>query len=305
MKSEFDVEKFASELHLEIILPGKTGKMNISVAETTRPGLQFAGYFDYFGYDKVQIVGMPETMFLAQKSNEYRKEVFQKFFSYDVPCVIMARDMTPHREMMEFALKRGVPLFRSKQSTTMMIQVVNNYLSNALAPEINRHGVLMDIYGVGIMLKGESGIGKSETALELIKRKHRLVADDVVKIRRVSPTRLEGSSPTSTRYLLEIRGIGILDVSKMYGVSSVIREKKIDLVIELEMWKESKQYERLGLTHERINFLDVDVPYMLIPVRPGRNLAIVIEAAARYFILKQQGINPAKELEERLSLLEG
>lgn len=299
----FDVEDFARELELEIILPGKTGKMEIVTSETIRPGLQFAGYFEYFSPEKVQIMGMAETMFMAEQPRNYRLKIFDQYLQTGIPCVILARDLQPNNEMVVKALKYGVPIFSAKRSTTLMVEVLHHYLSFQLAPEVTRHGVLMDIYGVGIMLQGESGIGKSETALELIKRKHRMIADDVIHIKKIAPTHLEGSAPESTRYLMEIRGIGILDISKMYGISSVLNNKRIDLVIEMEMWEQNKYYERLGTKHNLVKILEVEIPHMLIPVRPGRNLAIVIEAAARYFILKTRGIDPAKELENKLKSL--
>lgn len=299
----FDVREFANELDLEIIMPGRTGKFEVKNPETARPGLQLAGYFEYFSDDKVQIMGMAETMFMAEQTRDYRLKIFEEFFSHGIPCVIMARDLQPDKEMMVKALKSGIPIFTAKDATSKMVQLLNNYLSIQLAPQVTRHGVLMDIYGVGVMLQGESGIGKSETALELIKRKHRMVADDVINIKRITPTRLEGSAPNATRYLMEIRGIGIFDVSKMYGISSVLNEKRIDLVIEMEIWGENKYYERLGVRHDSVNILDVEIPHMLVPVRPGRNLAIVIEAAARYFISKTRGVNPAEEMERRMKRL--
>lgn len=240
-------------------------------------------------------------MYMEEKDESYRNDIFKKYFSYDIPCVIFTQEVTPHEEFLDGAKERGVPVLCATTETTTMKQKLMYYLCDELAPFIERHGVLMDIYGVGIMLVGESGVGKSETALELVKRKHRLIADDVVKVKKLSPTKLVGGAPDAIKYMLEIRGIGIIDVSQMYGASSVLDEKKIDLVIELEMWQPDKKYERIGLHEDnRISFLNVDVPYMLVPVRSGRNLAIVIEAAARYFILRSRGINPAKQLEERL-----
>lgn len=301
MDKNFTVEGFAKALDLTILYPGEKGVIRLSETEICRPGLQFAGFFNYFEYDRVQIVGLVEYMYLEEQGVEYRKDVLKKYFSYDIPCVIVTRELDPHVEFVEAAKKRGIPVFSAKAETTEMKQKLMYFLCDELAPSVERHGVLMDIYGVGIMLMGESGIGKSETALELVKRKHRLIADDVVRIKKLNPSRLVGVSPAATRYLLEIRGIGIIDISKMYGISSVLDEKTINLVIELEMWQRSKSYERIGLHDDnKISILDVDIPHMLVPVRPGRNLAIVIEAAARYFILRSRGINPAKQLEERL-----
>lgn len=301
MEKTFKVDAFAQKLGLDVLYPGSDNTIRLGETELYRPGLQFTGYFNHFENSKVQIVGFAEYMYMEEKGEQYRKEIFNKYFSYDMPCIILTKEIAPHPEFLDAAKKKGIPVLCARSETTVMKQKIMNYLCDELAPFIERHGVLMDIYGVGVMLVGESGIGKSETALELVKRKHRLIADDVVKIKRISPTRLMGLSPKLIRYLLEIRGIGIIDVSKMYGVSSVIDEKKIDLVIELEMWQPDKRYERLGLHDNNCtNILDVDVPYMLIPVRSGRNLAIVVEAAARYFILRSRGINPAEQLEQRL-----
>lgn len=301
MEKCFMVDTFAKQLNLDILCPGKDNVIKLGETEIYRPGLQFAGYFNHFENDKVQIVGLVEYMYMEEKGEEYRKDIFKKYFSYDIPCVILTRELKPHPEFLEAARNRGIPVFAAMAETTVMKQKLMYYLCDELAPSIERHGVLMDIYGVGVMLMGESGIGKSETALELVKRKHRLISDDVVKIKRFSPSKLVGLSPKLIRYLLEIRGIGIIDVSKMYGAAAVLDEKKIDLVVELEMWQPDKRYERIGLHDDnKISILDVDIPYMLVPVRSGRNLAIVVEAAARYYILRSRGINPAKQLEERL-----
>lgn len=302
MEKSFSVESFAKELDLTILYPGNEEVIKLSETEICRPGLQFAGFFNYFEYDRVQLVGLVEYMYMEEKDEAYRKEVLKKYFSYDIPCVIVTRELKPHKEFMEAAMRGGVPVFGAKSETTDTKQKLMYFLCDELAPSVERHGVLMDIYGVGVMLMGESGVGKSETALELVKRKHRLIADDVVHIKKLSPSKLVGAAPEAIKYMLEIRGIGIIDVSQMYGASSVLDEKKIDLVVELEMWQPDKKYERIGLHEDnKISFLDVKIPYMLVPVRSGRNLAIVIEAASRYYILRSRGINPAKQLEERLT----
>lgn len=301
MRKKFSVEQFAKALDFEILYPGDKETFILSETETCRPGLQFTGFFNYFEYNRVQIVGLVEYMYLEEQSLDYRRDIFERYFSYDIPCVILTRDLTPHDDFLDAAREHGIPVYTTNADTTEMKQKLMYYLCSELAPSVERHGVLMDIYGVGIMLVGESGIGKSETALELVKRKHRLIADDVVKIKKITPSKLVGLSPKAIRYLLEIRGIGILDISKMYGISSVLDEKPINLIIELEMWNPEKQYERIGLSRQNTtNILDVDIPYMLIPVRPGRNLAIVIEAAARYYILRTRGVNPGQQLEKRL-----
>ncbi len=300
MVKSFDVNEFAKEIDLKIIYQGDGRKVRLEEREICRPGLQFSGFFNFFEYKRVQVIGLVEYMYMNEKPKEYRMKIFKKYFSYDMPCVIVTRDLTPHPELVHCAIESGIPVFEAMEVTTEMKLKLMNFLCNVLAPQIDRHGVLLDIFGIGVMLMGESGIGKSETALELIKRQNRLIADDVIHIKKTSPKKLVGSAPEATRYLLEIRGIGIIDVSKMYGIASVIDEKPINLVLELEMWEKNKHYERIGLEHQSIAVLGVDLPYMLLPVRPGRNLAIVIEAAARYHILNMRGHNPAKELEKRM-----
>ncbi|MBQ9624611.1 MAG: HPr(Ser) kinase/phosphatase [Clostridia bacterium] len=304
MEKFYSVEKFAQRLDLDILNHGEKDEIKLTETEICRPGLQFSGFFNYFEYHRVQVVGLVEYMYLEEKGAEYREQVLEKYFSYSIPCIIVTRDLKPHKEFMDAAERHGVPVFESKADTTEMKQKLLYFLCALLAPSVERHGVLMDIYGLGVMIIGESGIGKSETALELVKRKHRLVADDVVEIKKLSPNRLVGIAPQAIRYLLEIRGIGIIDVSEMYGVVSVLDKKGIDLVIELERWDNAKRYERIGMSEEsQIEILDVKLPHMLVPVRSGRNLAIVIEAAARYYIGRKRGIDPIKQLEARLEAL--
>jgi HPr kinase/phosphorylase len=226
--------------------------------------------------------------------------VVEKFFQYPIPCVLVSRGQEIPEEVMELARKYKRPMFRSNLITTKLFHSAISYLDMLLAPQISRHGVLMDINGVGVYLIGESGIGKSETALEMVKRGHRLVADDVVDICKVGKDQLIGESPESIRHFMEIRGVGIIDVRQMYGVGSVINRKTIDLVIRMEAWQQDKAYERLGLTDDYITILGVRLPEIVVPVRPGRNLAIIIEVAARNYRLKYMGYNSAEELTNRL-----
>lgn len=301
MEKKFNVEKFAKALDLDVIYGGESPSFSLCETEICRPGLQFAGYFNYFTNERVQVVGLVEYMYMEDQTSEYRKNILDKYFSYEMPCVILTRELQPHSEFVDAARHHHVPLFSAKADTTTMKQKLMYYLCNELAPNITRHGELMDIYGAGVMITGESGLGKSETALELVKRKHILIADDAVKIKRLSPNVLMGMSPKEVQYLLEIRGIGIMDISRMYGTASVMDQKQIELVIELEMWDANKVYERIGLSEENtIDILGVALPHMIIPIRPGRNLAIVIEAAAKYYILRSRGVNPSEELERRL-----
>ncbi len=249
------------------------------------------------------MLGKVEMTYLETLDPDFRLQQLDKFFQYDFPCLIISRDMEIPPYILELSKKYNRCLFRSSQSTSSLTQRLINYLGSALAPKITRHGVLVDVYGAGVFLMGESGIGKSETALELVKRGHRLVADDAVEIKKVTDNRLIGESPELIRHFMEIRGIGIIDIKSMYGVGSVINNKPLDIVIYLEFWDDSKEYDRLGLTEEHIEILGVKLPKIVIPVRPGRNLAIIVEVAARNWRLKRMGYNAAVELDNRLNAL--
>lgn len=292
------VQEFAKKLGLNILYEGR-GSMQLAESEINRPGLQLSGFFAHFANMRVQLLGYTETYFMEQLAADELDERLKRFFSYDIPCIVFSRGYEPKDYLIEHAKASETPLFNTQSITTKVNHSISNYIERQLAPVITRHGVLLDIYGVGVMLMGESGMGKSETALELVKRGHRIVADDVVEIRRVTEKRLSGTAPALTRHLLEIRGIGLIDVRYMYGVGAVIAEKSIDIVIEMEMWQEGKNYDRLGLDEEKIEILDVKIPRLLIPVRPGRNLAIIVEVAARNFRLKGLGYNAAKEFDKR------
>lgn len=295
----FDVLAFADALEMTVSVPGSP-TFEVDTSDINFPGLQFAGYFTHFAHNRVQLAGNAEMAFLDEISEEVMEHRLEKYFSYDIPVLVIARDYKVPPSMAAVARKRDVPILRTPISTTQCSHRISNYLDRKLAPTISRHGVLVDVYGVGIILMGESGIGKSETALELVKRGHRLVADDVVEITRVTSHRIVGTSPELVRHLMEIRGIGIIDVKNMYGVGAVMVEKSIDLVIELEDWVSGKSYDRLGLTEETTSILDVEIPWTLMPVRPGRNLAIIVEVAAMNFRLKRMGYNAAVEFDRRL-----
>lgn len=294
------VREFAKALDLNILHMGKREYMELHTSDINRPGLQLTGFFELFVFDRVQIMGPVEMAYLKRLDKQKLKETMERYFSYPIPCVLISRKQIPPGEMMEAARKNDVPILDSPLTTTKIMHKTMTYLDNYLAPQATRHGVLMDIYGVGIMLTGESGIGKSETALELVKRGHRLVADDVVQIRMVDEGKLVGSSPEVLRYLLEIRGLGIIDVRNMYGIGAVIHDKSIDIVMQFEAWQPDRQYERLGLREETISILDVKVPYIVTPVMPGRNLAIIAEVAAMNFRLKKIGYSTAAELDRRM-----
>ena len=223
--------------------------------------------------------------------------------SYDMPCIVVCRGMQVPREMLETATRHNIPLLRTSEETTRFTYLTINFLNRELAPHVTRHGVLVDVHGVGVLITGDSGVGKSEVALELVRRGHQLCADDVVDICRVTENRLVGECPEMVRHFMEIRGIGLIDIRAMYGIGAVIRSKSIDMVIHMEHWDSKKEYDRLGLNEETTTILDVKVPYQVMPVRPGRNLAIIVEVAARNLSLKRMGYSAAKEMDRRLNAL--
>lgn len=302
MEVTLQVAEFENSLELETLDQGR-GFLTVESSDCNRPGLQFSGFFVHFAFERIQVFGNAEIHYLNQMEPELLSQRAETFMRYDVPALIFANGWTPLPALLEAAKRFRIPAFKSEQSTTSVTHSAMVYLDRVLAPTITRHGVLLDVYGVGVMLMGESGLGKSEAALEMIKRGHRLVADDVVEITRVTKNRVSGTAPELTRHLMEIRGIGLIDVRYMYGVGAVINEKSIDIVIEMELWQDGKAYERLGLEESSIELLGVKVPRILMPVRPGRNMAIVIEVAARNFRLKRLGYDAAKEFDKRWSTM--
>lgn len=272
----------------------------ISHSDINRPALQLVGFFDYFDSERVQIMGKVEYTYLEKMDEASRRKVFHKLCSSKIPCLIMSRELEPFDDMLEVAVANGVPIFQTKKTTSYFMAEIIRWLKKKLAPRISIHGVLVDVYGEGVLIMGESGIGKSESALELIKRGHRLVADDVVEIKKVSEDTLLGSSPDIIRHFIELRGIGIIDVKTLYGVESVKKVQEINLVIKLELWNPEKEYDRLGLTEEHIEILGNKVTSHSIPIRPGRNIAIIVESAAINHRQKQMGYNAAEELNNRV-----
>ncbi len=268
--------------------------------EINRPALQFSGFFDYFSSERIQIVGLVEHAYAESLSSQRRKEIFEKFCSYQVPCIVLCRNLEPHKELIDAAIKYNTPILLTEEPTSDFVSDIIRWLRVQLAPRITMHGVLVDIYGEGVLITGESGIGKSETALELIKRGHRLVADDAVEIKKVSANTLVGSCPEIIRYFIELRGIGIINVKQMFGVQSVKDTQGIDLIIKLESWEKEKQYDRLGLTEEYMEILGNKVVCQTLPVRPGRNLAMICEAAAVNRRQKKMGYNAAQALNEKI-----
>ncbi len=271
----------------------------IRVPDINRPALQLAGFFDHYESERAQVIGYVEYTYLETLSEERRKEIYKTLFSYNIPCIIFCRDLRPDDLFLEAAKESGTPIFVSSDKTSSFSAELIRLLNEALAPCISIHGVLVDVYGVGVLIRGESGIGKSEAALELIKRGHRLVSDDVVEIHKISDATLIGTAPDITRHFIELRGIGIVDIKSMFGVQSVRETQEIDLVITLEEWSREAEYDRLGLTEQYTEFLGNKLVCHAIPIRPGRNLAVIVESAAVNHRQKLMGYNAAHELYRR------
>lgn len=293
------IEEFCQALNLEPLTQTTRKEMDINVTDLNRPGMQFCGFYEFFAAERPQVIGKVEMTYLESIEPTVREKVLRRYLSYDLPCIVCCWGMTPPKELLQIATERDIPVFMSRVKTTKFTLQAIMYLNRVLAPHVTRHGVLVDVYGVGVLLTGESGVGKSEAALELVKRGHQLVADDVVDIRRVAENRLIGESPELVRHFMEIRGVGIINIATMYGVGAVIRDKTIDMEVHLEMWQADKEYDRLGMTENYTEILGVKVPSLLLPIHPGRNLAVVLEVAARNFRQKQMGYNAAVELTRR------
>lgn len=293
--------EIVEKMNLKVLTPGVdlTDK-EVDVPDVNRPALQLTGFYDHFASNRVQIMGNVEYAYVQTLSDERRKEVYDKLLEHKVPCIVFSNDLNPGKGFLEAAEKNDIPIFGTCKKTSSFMGELIRWLNVKLAPCISIHGVLVDVYGVGVLIMGESGIGKSEAALELIKRGHRLVTDDVVEIRKVSDETLVGSAPDITRHFIELRGIGIVDVKSMFGVQSVRETQNIDLVITLEDWSREKEYDRLGLEEEYTEFLGNKVVCHKIPIRPGRNLAIIVESAAVNHRQKQMGYNAAQELYKRV-----
>lgn len=273
---------------------------HILMSDISRPGLEIAGYFTHYPANRVQLLGKTELSFFAMLKVSDRVDRMRKLCSPDTPAIIVCHDMEVPNELKRVSDEHHVPVLQTKVPTTKFSSLLTNYLESKLAPMTAVHGVLVDIYGIGVLLTGKSGVGKSETALELIKKGHRLVADDCVEIRQESENMLVGNPPKLIEHLLEIRGLGIIDIMTLFGASAVRTHKRISLVIELELWDPEKQYDRLGLEEDTMKIIDTDLTKLTIPVRPGRNLAVIIEVAAMNFRLKRMGVNAAEEFSNRL-----
>lgn len=301
--SVIQMNKIVEYARLKLIAGFKGEHRLVSTSDVSRPGIQLAGYFEQYDSQRIQFIGEQEMSLFHQLPLEKRKERFDKLCTSSTPGIIVTRGMTVPLEMIEVANEKDVPLIQSTQSTTRLMSILTNYLEAELAPTTSEHGVFLDIYGVGILIKGKSGVGKSEVALELVKRGHRLIADDRVDIRRTDNERLIGSSPVLIQHLLEIRGVGIVNVKTLFGAGAVLDEKRISFMIQIEEWDSRKEYDRLGIDELTTGIMDVALPTGTIPVRPGQNLAVLIEVAAMNFRQKSLGINAAAEFADRLSTL--
>ena len=295
------ITKLVEKMNLKNLTPDiDLTEKEISVPDINRPALQLTGYFDHFDSVRVQIIGYVEYTYLQTLTRERKKEVYHELLSYGIPCLIYTTEIFPDEELLRQANETNTPVFATDKKTSPFQAELIRWLNVELAPCISIHGVLVDVYGVGVLIMGESGIGKSEAALELIKRGHRLVADDVVEIRKVSDDTLVGTAPVITKHLIELRGIGIVDVKTLFGVQSVRETQTIDLVITLEEWEKGREYDRLGLEEKYTEFLGNRVICHSIPIRPGRNVAIIVESAAINNRQKQMGYNAAQELYRRV-----
>ncbi|MDR1668380.1 MAG: HPr(Ser) kinase/phosphatase [Oscillospiraceae bacterium] len=281
--------------------PENLEEIKIVTDDVNRPGLQLAGFFDYFDASRLQIIGKVETTFIGKFTPEKRRKSFEKLMSKRIPALILSRGIEPFEECSEMAAEHRVPLLRSQESTSYLISAIIASLKVSLAQRITRHGVLVEVYGEGVLLLGDSGVGKSETAIELVKRGHRLIADDAVEIKKVSAKSLVGSAPEMIRHYIELRGIGVVDVRRIFGMGAVKLTEKIDLIINLELWDETKHYDRMGLDEMTTAMLGVNVPSLTVPVKPGRNLAVIIEVAAMNNRHKKLGYNAAKEFNDRVN----
>lgn len=285
------LEDLVNYMNLEPIYYPEDVQSRIYTPEIIRPGLQIAGYFDWFSFERVQVMGKAEIYYLKTLDEDTKKQRLEKFFSFPIPALIIANEMAVDEDIIYYAKKYKRPLFTSDQKTDKLQNILINFLEEELAEETTIHGVCLEVFGIGVLIKGKSGIGKSETSLELINRGHRLVADDAVIIKRVD-NELKATCPELTQHLMEIRGIGILDIKHLFGVGSIRLEQFVEIIIELEEWDENKEYDRIGIDEDYTEILGIKVPTVVIPVRPGRNISAIIEIAAKNYRQKLLGYNP-------------
>lgn len=298
--AKISIYKLAQALNLDVICSANQKTVEVPCADINRPGLFLSGFHQHFDISRIQVIGTAEVSYLMSKTKEARVKALDELFKEPFPFTVISSNASDIPELKEIAQKNNAIVFKSQKSkATKVVAELSQYLNAKLAPMTTVHGVLLDIYGLGVLLTGESGIGKSEAALELVKRGHRLVADDAVIVKKISENRLVGEAPETIRNMMEMRGIGIINVELMYGVSAVIASKSIDLVVHLEFWDKNKDYDRLGMDEDRETILGVGVPLLTLPVHPGRNLAIIMETAARNTRLKQLGYNALAEIQKR------
>ena len=304
MEYSVPVLDFIKELHLEIVYdPGNLSERSIVIPDVSRPGMMLLGFKEHFDSRRIQIIGLMEYTYLQQLDAETRMEHLERFYKECPVLVVVARNLEIFQEMKDLSAKYKVPLLHASDSTSDFMSAAISYLNVELAPRTLMHGELVEIYGEGILIYGDSGIGKSETAIELVKRGHRLVADDAVELRRISSREIVGTAPNNIRHFIELRGIGIINVRHIFGVGAVKVTEKIDMVINIEQWDNQKVYDRIGIENEKMDILGVNVESLTIPVRPGRNLAIIIEVAAMNNRQKRMGYNAAEELMNQLGMI--
>ena len=296
------LKQLVEEFHLEVAYAATDfDSIRLTVEDVARPGLQLAGYFDHFEPMRLQVMGNVEMSYLSKLTDGERAVIFDRLLSYKFPALLIARDIPPDDQCLEMAKKHNVTLLRSKEATSTIISAIITYLRAALAPRITRHGVLMEVYGEGLLLTGDSGIGKSEAAVELLKRGHRLIADDAVEIRKISESSLVGTASALIRNYVELRGIGIINVAKLFGMGAVKAENEVNLVVNIVPWNTQEVYDRLGLEEQYMEILGVQVPMITIPITPGRNLAVILEVAAMNNRQRKMGYNAAMEFTEQIN----
>lgn len=304
-KYSISLEKVIDEHSIEIMyLPREASDIYISSADVNRPGLIMCGYENYFDSDRIQFIGLAENEYILSLSDEEIDAAYTRLFKLKPVAIIVTRNIECTEKFLSFAKQYEVPILRTAETTSSILSAIISFLSVQLAPRITRHGVLLEVSGEGVLILGESGVGKSETALELIKRGHRLIADDAVEIRKVSAKTLVGTAPDNIRHFIELRGVGIINARRIFGMGAVKMTEKIDMVVQLELWDDKKVYDRLGMDNETIEILGIHVPVCTVPVKPGRNLSIIVEAAAMNNRQKRMGYNAARELLHNLGMVD-
>ncbi|MEJ6950283.1 HPr(Ser) kinase/phosphatase [Halanaerobiaceae bacterium ANBcell28] len=294
------VEEIIEKFDLKVLAGNPEGKL-VRVSDIKRPGVELAGFWKYFSPERVQLLGMTEISFLKELSTSILRKRIKKLFSYNLSCIIVARSLEPPQVMIDEANKNSIPVLSTSIATTRFLSLLTNYFEESLAQEKSIHGVLVDIYGIGVLISGKSGIGKSETAVQLVKRGHRLVADDIIIVKKIGERQLIGTAPEVSRHFLEIRGIGIINVRTLFGAGAVKDRTEINMIAKLEFWQENKTYERLGIDNIYEKVMGIEVPQLIIPVKPGRNMAMVLEIAAMNSRMKSMGYNAAKDFSSKIN----